>query len=321
VVAYPSIFVITPGASQKVHVGALDTASADECRRAYALLRSGTGGTAPGVSVSVYDSWFAGDKPWTISTPAHLAALQDLERRFDRIETDGTRVGIGVATGNDKLYIVDKHADIEPDRLIPLVMREDIECGRIQSGGHFVINTFGSDGRAVDLTTYPRLRDYLTTHAVDIKKRYVAKKNPGSWFRTIDRVYPELVSTPKLLIPDIAGCNEVVFDPGHYLPHHNLYFIVSDTWDMQLLGGLISSKVALFFVWSYAVKMRGGYLRFQAQYLRRIRLPSPSSIPSKIAANIKSAFKARDFARLDDLALQAYGLSELPHFDFVDTRR
>jgi hypothetical protein len=33
---------------------------------------------------------------------------------------------------------------------------------------------------------------------------------------------------------------------------------------------LLSSCVALFFVWSYAVKMRGGYLRFQAQYLRRI---------------------------------------------------
>jgi hypothetical protein len=31
-----------------------------------------------------------------------------------------------------------------------------------------------------------------------------------------------------------------------------------------LYCGLLSSKVALFFVWSYAVKMRGNYLRFQA---------------------------------------------------------
>jgi adenine-specific DNA-methyltransferase len=93
----------------------------------------------------------------------------------------------------------------------------------------------------------------------------VAKKAPANWFRTIDRVYPKLVGTPKLLIPDIAGANEVVFDHGRFHPHHNLYFVTSDHWDLEVLGGLLSSRVALFFVWSYAVKMRGGYLRFQAQ--------------------------------------------------------
>jgi hypothetical protein len=148
----------------------------------------------------------------------------------------------------------------------------------------------------------------------------VAKKAPANWFRTIDRVYPNLVSTPKLLIPDIAGANEVVFDNGRFHPHHNLYFVTSDHWDLEVLGGLLSSRVALFFVWSYAVKMRGGYLRFQAQYLRRIRLPAPGSLPAPLGAKIKKAFRSRDFAALDNLSLQAYGLAELPAFDFVDTR-
>jgi hypothetical protein len=34
--------------------------------------------------------------------------------------------------------------------------------------------------------------------------------------------------------------------------------VTSDHWDLEVLGGLLSSRVALFFVWSYAVKMRGG---------------------------------------------------------------
>lgn len=126
---------------------------------------------------------------------------------------------------------------------------------------------------------------------------------------------------PKLLIPDIAGSNEVAFDEGHYHPHHNLYFVVSETWDMEVLGGLLGSRVALFYVWSYAVKMRGGYLRFQAQYLRRIRMPPPESIPASAQRRIKKAFRSRDFSALDQLALQAFGISSLPHFDFVDTRR
>jgi hypothetical protein len=78
--------------------------------------------------------------------------------------------------------------------------------------------------------------------------------------------------------------------------------------------------VALFFVWSYAVKMRGGYLRFQAQYLRRIRLPAPKILAAPLRTKIKKAFRARDFAALDNLSLNAYGLAELPAFDFVNTR-
>jgi hypothetical protein len=134
-------------------------------------------------------------------------------------------------------------------------------------------------------------------------------------------VYPELVSKPKLLIPDIAGANEVVLETGRFHPHHNLYFATSESWDMEVLGALLSSRVALFFVWSYAVKMRGGYLRFQAQYLRRIRVPNPAAIPAKLAKSLAAAFRKRDFGQIDALALKAYALAELPAFPFVDSRQ
>jgi len=199
-------------------------------------------------------------------------------------------------------------------------MREDIENGKVRNAHRCVINAFADDGTVVDLAGYPRLARYLEAHVGDVKKRHVAQRNPAGWFRTIDRVYPNLVRLPKLLIPDIAGSNEVVLEKGRFHPHHNLYFVTSETWDMRVLGGLLSSKVALFFVWSYAVKMRGGYLRFQAQYLRRIRVPSPSSIPMKLAREIAAAFESRDFKALDALAKRAYGLRRLPAFDFVDTR-
>ena len=65
--------------------------------------------------------------------------------------------------------------------------------------------------------------------------------------------------------------------------------------------------------------MRGGYLRFQAQYLRRIRVPS--SLGPKLRQDIKAAFQERDFVSLDTLALRAYTLDKLPSFDFVDNRK
>lgn len=319
VIAYPSIFAITTGKTGRVPVARLTNASPEEC----AAVSRALGGPKPakGAAVTEYPSWFSGEEPWVLSPPEHLKALRDLESRFEPLEADGkTKVRIGVATGNDAAYIVGAETGIETDRLVPLVMRDDIDNGRLKNGHRFVINTFDKDGHVIDLERYPNLRSHLEAHGLDIKRRHVAQKNPASWFRTIDRVYPELVRVPKLLIPDIAGSNEVALDKGRYHPHHNLYYVVSEVWDMEVLGGLLSSKVALFFIWSYATKMRGSYLRFQAQYLRRIRVPRPETISPKLAKGIRAAFIERDFQKLDDLALEAYGLGSLPDFDFVDTR-
>jgi hypothetical protein len=67
--------------------------------------------------------------------------------------------------------------------------------------------------------------------------------------------------------------------------------------------------------------MRGSYFRFQAQYLRRIRLPEPSAVEPRLRQAIRIAFGKRDFEALDSLSLRAFSLKSLPPFGFVDTRR
>ena len=121
----------------------------------------------------------------------HLKALRDLESRFSLLEDDGsTRVRIGVATGCDAAFMVGEKTGIEKSRLVPLVMREDILNGRIKNARRFVINTFKDEGGVISLEDYPGLRRHLGEDRLDIRKRHVARKNPDSWFRTIDRVYP-----------------------------------------------------------------------------------------------------------------------------------
>lgn len=312
VIAYPSVFLI----SRELRGGATLVGALRE-------IPHGEAGNLEAMAGLVrYENWFSGGEPWVLTTPAQLATLRAMEARFPALEDDGlATVRIGVATGRDDVFIVPDSADIEPDRMVPLVMREDLDCGTIREGGRFVLDTSNPQGGLVDLGAYPRLKRHLDGHAISLRKRHVAKARPAHWYRTIDRVYPEMVIKPKLLIPDIAGSNQVVFDDGNYYPHHNLYFVLSDHWDLEVLGGLLSSRVALFFVWSYAVKMRGGYLRFQAQYLRKIRVPRPESLSGSLSKSIKEAFRARDFHKLDELALEAYGLEQLPEFDFTDLRK
>ncbi len=316
VTAYPSIFLMRNGVARETRVF---TIAGDDEAAAADLVVEFEGSPSDMKRGSAYGDWFKGEEPWTLTGAAHRATLRLLEERFPTLESGSTSVSIGIATGADKVFVVPSNLDVEPSRLVPVVMRRDIKKGVIEDAQRSVINTFDDDGKLIRLEDFPKLAEYFAKHEAQIRKRHVAKKSP-SWFRTIDKLHQDLRTRPKLLIPDIAGATEVALDEGRFYPHHNLYFVTSEEWDMEVLGGLLSSRVALFFIWSYATKMRGGYLRFQAQYLRRIRVPRPESISSTLCAEIAAAFRARDFQDLDRLSLAAYGLNKLPEFDFVDTR-
>ena len=99
----------------------------------------------------------------------------------------------------------------------------------------------------MDLRCFPKLAAYFHRHASTIKKRNVASKNPHAWFRTIDRVNHGLTNKPKLYIADIKNELSPVLDRGETYPHHNLYFVQSELWDLEVLGGLLLSQVAHFF--------------------------------------------------------------------------
>jgi hypothetical protein len=190
-------------------------------------------------------------------------------------------------------------------------MASDVASGQLEWSGHYLVNPWEDDGLIV-LDAYPRLKAYFERHAVQLKNRHIAKKRPDSWYRTIDRVGITLAAKPKLYIPDTKKRLFPVLDGGETYPHHNLYVIVADSWDLEILGGLLLSDIAQFFVESYAVRMRGGYLRFQAQYLRKIRIPRPDQIDTVQAERLREAFHQRDVKMATLIACQLYGLPAWP---------
>ena len=219
-------------------------------------------------------------------------------------------MGIGVATGADKAFIADfEELDVEPSRKLPLVMTKDILEGHIEWRGKWVINPFGDDGKLVNLEDFPKLKHYLEERHEQIAGRHVATKAPQNWYRTIDRIYPELAFREKLMIPDIKGDAAIVYEKGYLYPHHNLYFITSNEWDVHALQAVMRSGIARLFVSLYSTKMRGGYLRFQAQYLRRIRLPRWESVNTSMRERLKRYSKTNDRHELNEIVASLYSLS------------
>jgi hypothetical protein len=309
VIAYPAITVITRRHSGPTRIArrpAIDTASLASLSQA--LLSEH--GPPTSSCVAEIESVASGSEPWVLESSAQLPLIRRLEATFPTLEEAGCKVGIGVATGADKAFIGPfAELDVEPDRKLPLVMTRDIEAGVVNWRGLGVINPFGADGRLVALPAYPRLNAYLEARREEIAGRHVARKAPANWFRTIDRIYPELAARPKLLIPDIKGDAHVVYEDEGLYPHHNLYFVVSDDWDLKALQAVLLSAVSRLFVATYSTKMRGGYLRFQAQYLRRIRLPLWSTVSPALGAALADAARARDIAACNRAAFALYGLN------------
>ncbi|WNF27082.1 Eco57I restriction-modification methylase domain-containing protein [Streptomyces sp. C11-1] len=259
-------------------------------------------------------NWFPDEDSWPAASPARLAVLEELTERFRLLEDDktGTRVGIGIATGADKVFLTEDKGLVESDRLLPMAMVRDTTSGALHWHGTYLVNPWTAEGRLVDLAAYPRLASYFEEHGTALRKRYVATKQPDRWYKTIDKVDRRLIGRPKLLLPDMKLTIHPVLDEGGLYPHHNLYFIVSAAWDMRVLGGLLLSKVAEAFVEAYAVKMRGGTIRFQAQYLRKIRVPDPQAISECDQVALREAFDNRDAQAATEAALRVYGLAELP---------
>lgn len=310
--AYPAITVLAntvQGAATFIDTtGEFD---GDSAREALAFAQgSADDGAGSGWEGARLPSWFETADFWPAGSPRTIKLLERLQEDFPTLEADGTtKISIGVATGADQAYIVrlDAGVDVEEDRLLPIVMADDIRAGYLKTPMKVMLNPWDDKGALIDLEAYPRFAATLGSHDA-VTKRFVAKRNPTTWHRTIDKVYPGLAAKPKLLLQDMKAQITPVLEPGGLYPHHNLYYVVSDSWDLEVLGGLLLSRIAEAFISAYGVKMRGGTLRFQAQYLRKITVPMPHTIPVEVAARLRDAFRASDRDAATLAAEEAYGL-------------
>ncbi len=127
-----------------------------------------------------------------------------------------------------------------------------------------------------------------------------------------------MAETPKLLIPDIKGAAHVVYEEGRLYPHHNLYYITSSAWELRALQAVLLSRLSQAVIATYSTKMRGGYLRFQAQYLRRIRLPRWLDVAPRMRRRLVDAAEKRDIDACDNVTFDLYGLTSKERAALLD---
>ena len=228
------------------------------------------------------------------------------------IEAQGFKIGIGVATGDDSVFIgKDLGKKVEKELLIPIVLSRDITDGQIEWSGNQLIYPYESDGSAlIDLKEFPRARRYFETHQNRLKKRHVAKRKSSDSFRTIDRINKALIPKPKLLIPDMKKSRMVALDSGKYYPHHNVYYVANGSVDnLKAMGALFMSDLFQKQLERISVKMNGGLLRRQAQNLRRVKSPEVELLPARTKRELVRLFERRAIKEIDAIMPNLIGKS------------
>ncbi|HHN74111.1 MAG TPA: SAM-dependent methyltransferase, partial [Acidobacteria bacterium] len=151
--AYPAITVLRKAPQGPAKVVDADASFDESASRRLGPWLSSESTTAPehGSFVATeLGGWFTGSGHWPAGSPHTLALLADLEARFAPLENPltRTRVGIGLATGCDEVFIVDTASQIEHDRLLPLLTAEDIASGEPNWAGRCLVNPW-DDGQLV----------------------------------------------------------------------------------------------------------------------------------------------------------------------------
>jgi adenine-specific DNA-methyltransferase len=225
------------------------------------------------------------------------------EKYLDTIVNQGFKIGIGVATGSDETFIRNDFQEIvEKELLLPILTSRDLKGNKFKWSGKYILNPFSKDGDLIDLSKFPKAKSYLESHKSTLVKRHVSVKSPQSWYKTIDKINPELTYKDKIILPDISGNSYLFIDRGNYYPHHNLYYITGKSYEqLALLAAVLMSDFVRDQLSELGNKMNGGYPRWQSQNLKKLLVPIIDAIPKESSKKLFEAYQLGDIDEINNL--------------------
>ncbi len=295
--AYPAIFVIDKRLGRETYSGNVTTLT-ENTLQSYST-------EADDSALNRFGSWYSNDEPWIATNSAIRSIHEKFANIFPTIEQSGfgTQIGIGVATGADDIFLNPQlNSEIEAACLLPIVASDDILDGRISWHNRYILNPYDqeNDNQMRNLAMFPKTQEYLNTHSERLKSRYCVKTHPNEWYRTLDRIKYSTLKAAKILIPDIqCGGNVALDETGSFYPHHNIYWITSSSWNLRVLCVLLRSSFVTDQIRCISVQMRGGSIRYQAQYLRNVHIPTWDSLDNDDITSIADLYSESDITKID----------------------
>jgi hypothetical protein len=272
---------------------------------------------------------------WRLEGAGGLALLDKLRRAGTPLgEYVGGRFYYGIKTGLNEAFVVDRATR---DRLIaedprsaellkPFLRGRDVKRWRVEFADQYLIKIESSankkhpwSGRAdqeaerIFAATFPAVHRQLSLYRPGL----IGRADQGQYFWELRAcAYWEEFERPKIVYPDIAQSAEFAFDTDNNYLVNTLYLMpAADSW----LLGLLNSSTLFWFYTQISNRIRGGFVRYIAQYVTQIPIARPKDtkqvqgLVNDILA-LKKVDPAADVsileARIDALVYELYHLTD-----------
>ncbi len=327
-IAYPSIITASKPHAQGNHLRALNWEPGSSIDEFGTVFRT-RGFTMPQNALTA--------DGWRLTTPIMLDLLKKLRNTGKPLgEYVKGRFYRGVLTGLNEAFVVDLATRNQliadhpssAEVLKPLLRGRDVKRWGVNFAEQYLIKIESSENRthpwseesaveaeAIFADTYPAIHARLQT----FRDRLIERYDQGKYFWELRAcAYWKEFEKTKIVYPDIAQGAEFAFDDDCYFLGNTLYLL--PTKEMWLLG-LLNSKTVFWFYTKTSTQIRGGFVRFIAQYVSQIPIPSIKPAQKASITNIVNQILAAKRAdpdadvselenEIDQIVYSLYDLSD-----------
>ena len=280
-IAYPSIIIARKTRTEDNHLLALNWDPGPSIDEFGTIVRT-KGFTMPQKALTA--------DGWRLSSPTTLNLLKKLHNAGTPLsEYINGRFYRGILTGLNEAFVLDREAR---DKLIveapssaqvlkPFLRGRDVKRWQVNFAEQYLVTIESSENQThpwseksaeeaeqIFANTYPAIH----AHFEPFRAHLIKRSDQGKYFWELRAcTYWEEFQQPKIVYPDIAQGTEFSFDNNRYFFGNTSYLL--PTKEMWLLG-LLNSKVVFWFYTKTSTQIRGGFVRFIAQYVSQIPIPN-----------------------------------------------
>lgn len=204
---------------------------------------------------------------------------------YQTLEECSVRVSVGVATGADSVYLVEKEKLPKELRrfAIEALAGRDLETanGKLPVPRRYIISPYDSNGRALPEEKLGALGEYLgkEPNRTKLKARTSAKRK--EWYLFHDSFPVGEMRKPKIVCKDISAKPKFWIDDKGIVPLHSIYYVVPQAnVDIQKLCDWLNGPETAQWLQRNCQRAANGFCRVQSHVLKRVPI-APKVLSTK----------------------------------------
>jgi adenine-specific DNA-methyltransferase len=176
----------------------------------------------------------------------------------------------GIATGNDKVFIVDskivEDKNLELKGLQKILKGKDVSPWRLNWSNKYVIYPYDNEGKVLEENEFqekfPNIYSYLLSKKDDLRGRPYFDKSNKLWFELWNQRSLSNFFKNKIVTLDNASKNSFALDIDNFVGTTTVYSIVPNRINLKYLVSLLNSSTLNYYHKNNTIPQAGGFYRY-----------------------------------------------------------